>query len=158
MKVEVCKADVPTHTRRIYPRWLLEREADRMQETIKARGWFGTLGPPDDSIIRLKDSSHLVTDLRMEGDNLVAEVEILNTPAGRVLKQLLEVPGLKMNFRLSGVGNGVVNEDGVLVVGESYKLIQIFAGDMNNCEDRLNSKEFNWQLLKDNLDSLSENK
>jgi hypothetical protein len=52
----------------------------------------------------------------------MGEGEILNTPHGKVLKALLN-DGVRVGISSRGVGNGKVNENGVLVIGESYKLI-----------------------------------
>ena len=52
----------------------------------------------------------------------MGEGEILNTPSGMILKNLID-GGVKVGISSRGVGNGKVNEDGILVIGESYKLI-----------------------------------
>jgi Prohead core protein serine protease len=52
----------------------------------------------------------------------MGEGEILNTAMGRQLRALLE-GGIRIGMSSRGVGNGKVNENGVLVIGEGYKLI-----------------------------------
>ncbi len=124
--VDVCRADAPTRCRRIYPRAVLEAQIVALQDVMDNRGWVGELGVPEGTAISFKNASHLVTDLWMEGDMLRAEVEILNTPSGRILQSMLDA-GVVVPFHLSGIGNGRVDGNGVLVVGDSYKLIQIIA-------------------------------
>jgi hypothetical protein len=108
MKVEVCKFDVPTRTKRIYSRALLQREADRMQESIRSRSCIGTLGVPDSGTIQFRDASHIITAMHFEDGALMAEIEILNTPAGRVLKSMIDSK-VAVVFRPFGIGNGQVN-------------------------------------------------
>jgi hypothetical protein len=52
----------------------------------------------------------------------MGEGEILNTPHGKILKSLLN-DGVRIGISSRGVGNGKVDENGILVIGESYKLI-----------------------------------
>ncbi len=108
--------------KRIYPRDVLEENVDRLKDIINERQLIGELDHPTDSILHFANASHIVTKLWWEGDVLMGRGEILNTPSGKVLKALLE-DGVKIGISSRGVGNGKVNEDGVLVIGESYKLI-----------------------------------
>ena len=95
---------------------------DRLYEAIKHRGLVGELDHPTDSIIHFENASHLVTKLWWEGQTLMGEGEVLNTPSGKLLKSLIEA-GVRVGISSRGVGNGQTNDDGVLVIGESYKLI-----------------------------------
>ena len=52
----------------------------------------------------------------------MGEGEILNTPHGKILKALLN-DGVRVGISSRGVGNGRSDENGILVIGESYKLI-----------------------------------
>jgi hypothetical protein len=52
----------------------------------------------------------------------MGEGEVLDTPSGKVLRSLIN-SGVRVGISSRGVGNGSTNEDGVLVIGESYKLI-----------------------------------
>lgn len=92
-----------------------------MSPIIKARGLVGELDHPTDSVIHFEKASHIVTNVWWEGNNLMGEGEILNTPAGRILKALLN-DGVRVGISSRGVGNGR-EENGVFVIGESYKLI-----------------------------------
>ena len=94
----------------------------RLRESIEDRRLIGELDHPTDSIIHFANASHLITKLWWEGNTLMGEGEILNTPHGKVLKALIS-DGVKIGISSRGVGNGRVNENGVLVIGESYKLI-----------------------------------
>lgn len=80
--------------------------------------WTGN----SDSIIHFENASHLVTKLWWEKNTLMGEGEVLDTPSGKLLKSLIN-SGVRVGISSRGVGNGTTNEDGVLVIGESYKLI-----------------------------------
>lgn len=116
------RANETNKNKRMYPRNVLESNVVKLQETIKSRGMFGELDHPADSIIHLANASHIVTKLWWEGDVLHGQGEILNTPQGKILKNLIEGGG-RIGISSRGVGNGQVNNEGVLVIGESYKLI-----------------------------------
>ena len=95
-------------------------------KALPPRAMYGQMGMPTSSVMQLSMASHIVTDLKMVGDYLVAEIELIATPHGVILKQLMETPDT-VAFRTAGVGNGQVNDDGVLIIGDSFKLISINA-------------------------------
>ena len=105
------------HTGRVYC-----LSVDHHNFYMRYRGksfWTGN----SDSIIHFEKASHLITDLWWEGNVLMGEGEILPTPHGRILESLIK-SGVRVGISSRGVGNGQVRPgDGVLVIGESYKLI-----------------------------------
>jgi len=125
---EVLVADVPNKNNRIYPKHLLEEIVAKFQDVIKNRGLIGQMGYPGDSMIHFAEASHIVTDLAMEDNKMVAEIETIQTPCGKELEKLLKGDA-KIALRPYGVGNGKVNEDGVLVIDDSYKMISISVVD-----------------------------
>lgn len=116
------EAEAVNKNKRMYPYDVLQENIGRLQEAVSDRRLVGELDHPTDSIIHFANASHVVTKLWWDGNILMGEGEILNTPHGRVLKALIE-DGVKVGISSRGVGNGKVNEDGILVIGESYKLI-----------------------------------
>ena len=121
----VAKADVANGNKRLYPRAVLEAAVADFK-ALPPRAMYGQMGMPTSSVMQLSMASHIVTDLKMVGDYLVAEIELIATPHGVILKQLMETPDT-VAFRTAGVGNGQVNDDGVLIIGDSFKLISINA-------------------------------
>jgi hypothetical protein len=115
-------ANEVNRNRRMYPIEILEANVKRLKEALVNRGLVGELDHPTDSIIHFENSSHLVTKLYWDGNNLMGEGEVLDTPSGKVLKSLINA-GVRVGISSRGVGNGTTNEDGVLVIGESFKLI-----------------------------------
>lgn len=116
------EAEIVNKNKRMYPFAVLDENVQKLQEIVKARGLLGELDHPTDSIIHFKDASHIITKLWWEGNIMMGEGEILNTAMGKQLRALLE-GNIRIGMSSRGVGNGKVNENGVLVIGEGYKLI-----------------------------------
>ena len=116
------EAEAINKNKRMYPFGVLDENVTRLMECLNERRLVGELDHPTDSIIHFANASHVVTKLWWDGNILMGEGEILNTPHGRVLKALID-DGVKVGISSRGVGNGKVNEEGILVIGESYKLI-----------------------------------
>ena len=116
------EAEAINKNKRMYPYGVLDENVKRLQEALEERRLVGELDHPTDSIIHFADASHVITNLWWDGNVLMGEGEILNTPHGKVLKALIN-DGVKVGISSRGVGNGSTNEDGILVIGESYKLI-----------------------------------
>jgi len=116
------EADAVNKNKRMYTHGVLDENVKKLQECMKARGLVGELDHPEDSIIHFEKASHVITKLWWEGNTLMGEGEILNTPHGKILKALIN-DGVRVGVSSRGVGNGKVNENGILVINESYKLI-----------------------------------
>ena len=116
------EAEAINKNKRIYPYSVLAENVKKLLPIVENRGLVGELDHPADSIVHFEKCSHVVTKLWWEGNNLMGEGEILNTPHGRILKCILE-SGVKVGISSRGVGNGHPNENGILTIGESYKLI-----------------------------------
>jgi hypothetical protein len=116
------EAEAVNKNKRMYPFETLDENVQRLQAAMKVGGLTGEIDHPTDSIVHLKDISHKVTKLWWEGNVLMGEGEVLTTPSGMVLRKLIN-DGVQIGISSRGVGNGRVNEDGILVIGESYKLI-----------------------------------
>jgi len=116
------EAEAINKNKRIYPYAVLDENVKKLIPVIEARGLVGELDHPTDSIVHFEKCSHVITKLWWDGQNLMGEGEILNTPHGRILKALLN-DGVRVGISSRGVGNGRNDENGILVIGESYKLI-----------------------------------
>jgi hypothetical protein len=116
------EAEAINKNQRRYPFSVLDENVKKLKPIIEARGLIGELDHPTDSIIHFDKCSHLITKLWWEGKTLMGEGEILNTPYGKILKSLLS-DGVRIGISSRGVGSGRTDENGILVIGESYKLI-----------------------------------
>jgi len=116
------EADAINKNKRTYPFSVLDENVKGLKEAIDNGGLIGELDHPTDSIVHFANASHKITKLWWEGKTLMGEGVILNTPHGKILKALIN-DGVRVGISSRGVGNGKVNEQGILVIGESYKLI-----------------------------------
>ena len=107
---------------RVYPKNILEREVTKYQQLIKERRALGELDHPDSSVINLKNVSHNVREVHWEGNDVVGTVEILPTPSGNILKELLRA-GILLGISSRGMGSTQPMKDNKLLVGEDFELI-----------------------------------
>ena len=98
------EAEAKNGNGRIYPRGILEREVNRLQSQITERRLIGELDHPSEEVVHLANASHLITDLQLEGNKVMGEAEILNTPSGKVLQELIRA-GVKMGISSRGTGS-----------------------------------------------------
>ena len=133
------EAEAVNKNKRLYPFSVLDENVQRLVEVVNRRGLVGELDHPTDSIIHFKEASHVITKLHWEGNILIGEGEVLNTPHGKVLKALLN-DGVRVGISSRGVGNGKVNENGILVIGESYRLITFDAVADPSCHAAFQEK------------------
>jgi len=116
------RAGAPNQNERVYPRQILEREAIKYQTLIKERRALGELDHPDSSVINLRNVSHNIREIHWEGDNLMGTVEILPTPSGNILKELLRA-GILLGISSRGMGSVTPLREGGVKVGEDFELI-----------------------------------
>jgi hypothetical protein len=119
------RAGAENQNGRIYPKPILMREAKKYETLIKERRALGELDHPDSSVINLKNVSHNVREIHWDNDDLVGTVEILPTPSGNILKELLKA-GILLGISSRGMGSveplrGADN--GKVKVGEDFELI-----------------------------------
>jgi len=116
------RAETPNQNNRIYEKKLLVREMSRLDEAIKERRLMGELDHPTQDAVRLHNVSHLVTELKMRGDEMMGEAEILNTPCGQVAQALIK-GGVMLGISSRGTGTLKERQDGLAVVNDDYKLV-----------------------------------
>ena len=98
------RAGAENQNGRIYPKPILMREAKKYETLIKERRALGELDHPDSSVINLKNVSHNVREIHWDNDDLVGTVEILPTPSGNILKELLKA-GILLGISSRGMGS-----------------------------------------------------
>jgi hypothetical protein len=115
------KANVKNGNGRIYGREILEREVENYKKLVKERRALGELDHPDDQVINLKNASHLVTEVWWNGDDVMGKVQVLDTPSGQVLKELVKA-GVKLGISSRGLGS-VKEANGDTIVEDDFQLI-----------------------------------
>ena len=106
---------------RVYRRPILEREVKNYAKIVQERRALGELDHPEDSVVNLKNASHMVTDLWWDGNDVMGKVQVLNTPSGQVLRSLVEC-GVKLGISSRGLGT-VTETNGVSEVNDDFQLI-----------------------------------
>jgi hypothetical protein len=97
------------------------REVENYKKLVKEKRALGELDHPDDSVINLKNASHMVTDIWMEDKAVMGKVKVLNTDAGKTLRALVE-DGVKLGISSRGMGS-VSEGAGKVIVQEDFQLI-----------------------------------
>lgn len=115
------RADEQNGNGRVYPYETLVREIENYKKLVNERRALGELDHPDDSVINLKNASHLVTDIWMDGKNAMGKIEVLDTPSGKILKSLVD-SGVKLGISSRGLGS-VRESQGKVIVEDDFQLI-----------------------------------
>jgi len=116
------RAGAPNQNERVYPKEILMREVKKYETLIKERRALGELDHPDSSVINLKNVSHNVREIHWEGDDVVGTVEILPTPSGNILKELLKA-NILLGISSRGMGSVKPINGGKVEVGEDFELL-----------------------------------
>lgn len=99
------RANVRNQNLRIYPKHILEREITRYtQNEISQRRALGELDHPESSVVNLRNVSHNILETWWDGDDLCGKIEVLNTPAGNILKELFKA-GITLGISSRGMGS-----------------------------------------------------
>tara|TARA_R110002020_G_scaffold10219_3_gene39413 strand:- start:3047 stop:3655 length:609 start_codon:yes stop_codon:yes gene_type:complete len=116
------EADVRNGNMRIYPESVLRREMSNYSKLVQDRRALGELDHPEDSVINLKNASHMVTDVWWDQKNVMGKVQVLDTPSGQVLKSLVQ-SGVKLGISSRGMGSVTESAQGETIVEDDFQLI-----------------------------------
>ena len=99
------QADVKNRNGRVYPMEVLEKEVSKYNKNfIRESRAFGELGHPDGPTVNLERVSHMITSLTPDGKNFIGEAEIMATPMGEIVKNLMD-EGAKLGVSSRGMGS-----------------------------------------------------
>jgi hypothetical protein len=99
------QADIKNRNGRIYPVQTLAKEVARYNEQfINKKRAFGELGHPDGPTVNLERVSHMITSLKPEGKNFIGEAKIMDTPYGKIVKNLID-EGAQLGVSSRGMGS-----------------------------------------------------
>ena len=108
------QADIKNRNGRVYPVQTLAKEVKRYSnEFINKKRAFGELGHPDGPTVNLERVSHMITSLKPEGKNFIGEAKVMDTPYGKIVKNLID-EGAQLGVSSRGMGsisNGRVGSD-----------------------------------------------
>jgi hypothetical protein len=117
----LATAEVKNGNGRYYSKDLWNREMDKYDELIKERRSMGELDHPESSVINLQNVSHLISDYWWDGDNVMGKIEILPTPSGNILKELIKA-GVTVGVSSRGMGSLEQNGN-VMEVQDDFELL-----------------------------------
>lgn len=118
------RADAQNQNGRVYPRPILEREVQRyLVEHVRTRSAVGALDHPEERTeITLATASHLITNIYWDGQEVRGDVEILPTPMGNIVKELIK-SRVRIGISSRGVGSVESEHTGSDQVQDDFKLI-----------------------------------
>ena len=99
------QSEVKNRIGRVYPKELLQKEVKRYeQKYIKQNRAFGELGHPDGPTVNLERVSHMIQELKENGNNFVGRAKIMDTPYGKIVKNLID-EGARVGVSSRGMGS-----------------------------------------------------
>ena len=117
----LATAEVKNGNGRYYSKDLWDRELSKYKNLIKERRSCGELDHPESSVINLKNVSHLIREYRWDGDNVLGVIEILPTPSGNIVKELIK-NGVTVGVSSRGMGS-LEQNGGVMEVQDDFELL-----------------------------------
>ena len=115
------QGDIKNRNGRIYPVDVLSKEVGRYnKEFVEKKRAFGELGHPDGPTVNLERVSHMITSLKPEGRNFIGEAKVMDTPYGKIVKNLID-EGAQLGVSSRGMGS-IQQSQGRNVVGKDFYL------------------------------------
>ena len=117
------RANAKNQNGRVYPKDILAREvANYAKIQIAENRALGELDHPESSIVNLQNVSHNIRKVWWKGDDVMGQVEVLGTPAGNILKELLKA-GIKLGISSRGLGSVKELGEGTVAVEDDFELV-----------------------------------
>ena len=117
----LATAEVKNGNGRYYKKELWDREMEKYDQLVKERRSMGELDHPASTVINLKNVSHIVTGYNWDGDQLMGTIEILPTPSGNILKELIK-NGVTVGVSSRGMGS-LEQNGSVMEVQDDFELL-----------------------------------
>jgi len=116
-----AQSETKNRNGRVYPKGIMENAINKyVKEYVEPKRAVGELDHPSGPAINLNKVSHLITDMKWHGNDVVGKASILDTPSGRTVKGLLD-GGVKLGVSTRGMGS-LDNRAGCTYVKEDYML------------------------------------
>ena len=121
------QAEQKNRNGRVYPKQIMAREVDRyVREHVNQNRAYGELGHPSGPTINLERVSHMIKELREDGNNYVGRAKIMETPYGNIVKNLMD-EGARLGVSTRGMGS-LKERNGCMEVQDDFHLAT--AGDI----------------------------
>lgn len=116
-----AQAEQKNRNGRVYPKSIMENAVNKyVEDQVKKKRAVGELNHPEGPTVNLDKVSHLITDLRFEGNDVMGKAQILDTPMGQIVKGLLE-GGVQLGVSTRGMGS-LEQKNGVMYVRDDFIL------------------------------------
>ena len=124
----IMQGDIKNRNGRVYPSEVLMKEMARYNKNyVEAKRAYGELGHPSGPTINLDRVSHMFTELRQDGSNVVGKAKVMDTPMGKIVKNLID-EGANLGISSRGMGSVKQNKSGIMEVQKDFMLAT--AGDI----------------------------
>lgn len=121
------QAGIKNRNGRVYPAETLEKEVSRyVTENVKQNRAYGELGHPSGPTINLERVSHMIKDIRKEGNDYIGKAKIMDTPFGLIVQNLIS-EGANLGVSSRGLGS-LKESNGIMEVQQDFHLAT--AGDI----------------------------
>lgn len=122
------QAEKKNRNGRVYPIGVLKPVVERYVDTyVKSSRAMGELNHPSSPSVNPERASHLITELKQNGNDFYGKAKILNTPIGNIVKGLIE-GGVNLGVSSRGLGTlkeGTDNYRGSKVVQNDYYMVTV---------------------------------
>jgi hypothetical protein len=116
------QAEVANRNGRSYSRPVMENAVSRyIDENVRNNRAYGELGHPQGPQINLDRVSHLITELKWDGNNVIGKAKLTDTPMGNIAKGLLK-SGANLGVSSRGMGSLKPNKNGIMEVQDDFRL------------------------------------
>jgi hypothetical protein len=116
------QAELKNRNGRMYPKELLEKEILRYtSEYVNKNRAFGELGHPDGPTINLDRVSHMITEMKVDGNNFYGKAKIMSTPMGNIVKSLID-EGARLGVSSRGMGSLRTEGRDIQIVQDDFYL------------------------------------
>ena len=119
------QAEQKNRNGRVYPEKTLMKEVKRYnKEYVTNSRAMGELGHPEGPTVKLERVSHLIKEMKVDGNNIMGRAKILDTPYGQIVKNLID-EGAKLGVSSRGMGSLKKNDAGINEVQEDFMLAAV---------------------------------
>ena len=116
-----AQTDKKNRNGRVYPKEIMEKAVAKYdKEQIQTNRAVGELNHPEGPTVNLDKVSHLIKELKFQGNDVVGKAQILDTPNGKIVKGLLD-GGVQLGVSTRGMGS-LENRNGAMQVRDDFIL------------------------------------
>jgi len=121
--VVLQRANAKNQNGRVYPREILMKEVARYRtEFVNENRALGELDHPESPVVNLRNVCANVTRIDTKGDDVVGDMQILSTPAGNIVRELVK-NNIRLGVSSRGVGSVKNMDENTLEVQDDFNLI-----------------------------------